>query len=295
MSLSTAKGKEKAVEPVVDAHSESDSESDASSSSSSSSSYSSDSDSDSDSDDEPQVTKEYLDSLLQKAREAALAREQAQPPNEDEEEDVLTLEAEPEALPSLDPGKLPTAYLNLDKAEGTSSKRDPELERAEKLVVFSAPQPPPAPPELNKDGKPMTKKEKKALKKLTAGPDWFNLPAPAEADLPRLHREVEALRLHNQLDPKRFYRKEEGEGKGIKGLPKYFAIGKVVTSNTPFNTASSDNLTRAERKRTLVDELVDDTEARRYAKKKFTNLQEVRGARGRGTLQARKAARRGKW
>lgn len=50
------------------------------------------------------------------------------------------------------------------------------------------------------------------------------MPAPAEADLPRLHREVEALRLRNQLDPKRFYRKDEGEGKGIKGLPKYFAV-----------------------------------------------------------------------
>lgn len=88
----------------------------------------------------------------------------------------------------------------------------------------------------------MTKKEKKAvrspslldsafdlisfhqLKKQTAGPDWFDLPAPVEADLPRLHREVEALRLRNQLDPKRFYRKDEGEGKGVKGLPKYFAV-----------------------------------------------------------------------
>ena len=26
------------------------------------------------------------------------------------------------------------------------------------------------------------------------------------------------------MDPKRFYRKDEGEGKGIKGLPKYFAV-----------------------------------------------------------------------
>lgn len=62
------------------------------------------------------------------------------------------------------------------------------------------------------------------LKSQTAGPDWFDLPAPAEADLPRLYREVEAMRLRNQLDPKRFYRKDEGEGKGIKGLPKYFAV-----------------------------------------------------------------------
>lgn len=62
------------------------------------------------------------------------------------------------------------------------------------------------------------------LRNTTAGPDWYDLPSPPEADLPRLSREVEALRLRNQLDPKRFYRKDEGEGKGIKGLPKYFAV-----------------------------------------------------------------------
>jgi hypothetical protein len=62
------------------------------------------------------------------------------------------------------------------------------------------------------------------LKNNTTGKDWFDLPAPAEADLPRLYREVEALRLRNQLDPKRFYRKDPGEGKGIKGLPKHFAV-----------------------------------------------------------------------
>ena len=62
------------------------------------------------------------------------------------------------------------------------------------------------------------------LRTSTAGKSWYDLPAPAEADLPRLHREVEALRLKNQLDPKRFYKKDEGEGKGIKGLPKFFAV-----------------------------------------------------------------------
>jgi hypothetical protein len=135
-----------------------------------------------------------------------------------------------------------------------------------------------------------------------------------------LYREVESLRLRNQLDPKRFYRKDEGEGKGIKGLPKYFAvcfipsfpnhlplcffhsqyclhgqIGTIVPSNTPFGTPSADNLPRSHRKRTLVDELVDDAEAKRYAKKKFTELQGVRGARGRGTLAKKNALRKPKW
>jgi len=63
----------------------------------------------------------------------------------------------------------------------------------------------------------------------------------------------------------------------------------------PFGTASADNLTRANRKRTLVDELVDDAEAKRYAKKKFEDLQSVRGAKGKNTLRAKQALRKGKW
>lgn len=148
----------------------------------------------------------------------------------------------------------------------------------------------------------------------TAGKDWFDLPAPRESELPRLYREVEALRLRNQLDPKRFYKKDEGEGKGIKGLPKYLAVrlpililmtvrdrsyltqmGKIVETSSPFKETSGDNLGRGQKKRTLVDELVDDAEAKRYAKKKFGELQVTRGAKGRGTLQAKKDKRKPKW
>lgn len=72
-------------------------------------------------------------------------------------------------------------------------------------------------------------------------------------------------------------------------------IGTIVPSSTPFGTASADNLTRSHRKRTLVDELVDDAEAKRYAKKKFTELQSVRGAKGRGTLAKKNALKKPKW
>jgi hypothetical protein len=62
------------------------------------------------------------------------------------------------------------------------------------------------------------------LRKATTGPDWYDMPAPSTEELPKLYREVEAMRLRNTLDPKKFYRKEEGEGKGVKGLPKYFSV-----------------------------------------------------------------------
>jgi hypothetical protein len=44
-----------------------------------------------------------------------------------------------------------------------------------------------------------------------------------------------------------------------------------------------------------VDELVDDAEAKRYAKKKFEELQGVRGSRGKGTLARKRAMMKQKW
>lgn len=152
-------------------------------------------------------------------------------------------------LPKLDPGVLPAPYFTFGKSRnaGPSSIRDAEVEKIQRSAsALSVPAPPIAPEELTKSGKPLSKKEKKAvcfhingfavtsnptvrqLQTQTAGSDWFDLPAPSEADLPRMYREYEALRLRNQLDPKRFYRKEEGEGKGMKGLPKYFAVNMFL-------------------------------------------------------------------
>ncbi|ESK95048.1 deoxynucleotidyltransferase terminal-interacting protein 2 [Moniliophthora roreri MCA 2997] len=278
-------GKEKAIDLTEKEELESDP-----SSSSSSDSDSDSNTSDTDSDESEIITEEYLESLLQKARQK-LASNSKNPAYGGHEEEVLALEKDSTTpLPELDPGTVPTPYFTLGKGrnEGPSSLRDPEIERVETSTSsLDMPAPPVPPPELTKSGKPFTKKQKKELRNETAGPDWFDMPAPAEADLPRLHREVEALRLRNQLDPKRFYRKEEGEGKGIKGLPKHFAIGTIVSTNTPFGGSSGQNLTRAERKRTMVDELVDDAEAKRYAKKKFNDLQSVRGAMGKNTRHAK--------
>ncbi|KAI9568617.1 Fcf2 pre-rRNA processing-domain-containing protein [Boletus coccyginus] len=279
-----------------------------SASSSDESSSTSDADSTSDSDMEEEVTPEYLQSLLDKARQHA--REEARRVNMLREErgmdgfgeqDIIKIsdgeeeQKEEELLPPLDPGVLPPPYFEFGEGrhQAPTSVRDPDVAHAEAASSStSAPVPPEDP---NADWKQLTKKQRKALRTKTTGPSWFDLPAPAEADLPRLSREVEALRLRNQLDPKRFYRKDDGEGKGTKGLPKHFAIGTILPTATPFGTASTDNLPRSHRKRTLVDELVDDAEARRYAKKKFDELQGVRGAKGKKTLHKKNDLRKPKW
>ena len=72
-------------------------------------------------------------------------------------------------------------------------------------------------------------------------------------------------------------------------------IGTIVPSKTPFDTASADNLPKSHRKRTIVEELVDDAEAKRYTKRKFNELQAVRESKGKKTLAAKKALRQPKW
>ncbi|KAG6376952.1 hypothetical protein JVT61DRAFT_986 [Boletus reticuloceps] len=235
-----------------------------------------------DSDSEEVITPEYLQSLLDKARQNV--REEAQRVKmlreEGEmhafgEQDIIQIgegdeakEEQQQPLPPLDPGVLPPPYFEFGNArhQAPTSVRDPDVAHTE---VASSSMSIPAPPEdPNADWKQLTKKAAKG---------------------------VEALRLRNQLDPKRFYRKDDGEGKGIKGLPKHFAIGTILPTSTPFGTASTDNLPRAHRKRTLVDELVDDAEARRYAKKKFDELQQVRGRKGKKTLHKKNDLRKPKW
>lgn len=190
MSLSKGKGKETAISKanvsyqltcihttpidLVSDHSDLDSDSDSSASSSSSDNDSSDYESD--------VTPEYLESLLEKARSNASA------PNRDvvKGEDIITLDDEASQpyverrvlrhstshmssnrlLPPLDPGNLPVAYFQLGESrrDGPLSFRDPDVELAEKASSSRvAPEPPIPPPELTKSGKPLTKKEKKKV------------------------------------------------------------------------------------------------------------------------------------
>ncbi|KZV91148.1 Fcf2-domain-containing protein [Exidia glandulosa HHB12029] len=220
---------------------------------------------------------------------------------------IRNLDAEKMIASSSAGVRQPVASTSKQKPAPNDDEDDEEWEDAdeddddEKPVELDIATPAPAQPayEVDAKGKRVTKRDQRERKTATAGPNWFDLPAPPAAELPKLYREVEAMRLRNQLDPKRFYRKDEGEGKGIKGLPKYFAlhmqIGTVVATPAPFGGPSADNLPRAARKRTIVDELVDDAEAKRYAKRKFGEFSGGREAKGRKTLKDKQAKRARKW
>ncbi|SNX82475.1 uncharacterized protein MEPE_01181 [Melanopsichium pennsylvanicum] len=81
----------------------------------------------------------------------------------------------------------------------------------------------------------------------------------------QLRREVQALRLRNALDPKRFYR---GSAKN-QTMPKFAQLGKIIASPLEPKAVMS----RQERGRTVVEELIRDAEAASYAKRKFAESQ----------------------
>ena len=141
------------------------------------------------SEDEDDVSQEYLDLLLEKARRSIASRAtQNTVANKGDvlEEDIIGLD-DPEtelkyvilypfpsyplefysrSLPPLDPGTLPPSYITLGKTQNDAplAVRDLDAERVMELASsLAAPAPPVPPPELTKSGKPLTKKEKKAV------------------------------------------------------------------------------------------------------------------------------------
>lgn len=115
------------------------------------------------------------------------------------------------------------------------------------------------------------KKKRSDGEKSTAGSKWFDMPA---AELtPEVERDLKLLKLRHVLDPKRFYKKDDsflgGRKKGAKA-PQFFQIGTIVDTPLDYH----NRLTKKERKRHIVDDLLADDESRRYYKKKFMEVQE---------------------
>ena len=81
-----------------------------------------------------------------------------------------------------------------------------------------------------------------------------------------LENELKVLELRGSLDPKRYYNDKRGK----KGRPKFFQIGRMIEG--PGESYSS-RLSKKNRKRTMVEQLLADAEFQRYNKARFAKLQ----------------------
>lgn len=87
------------------------------------------------------------------------------------------------------------------------------------------------------------------------------------------------------LDPTHFYKKND-----LKALPKFFQIGTVLPSALE---PSHGYNTRKAKKRTIVEELLEDAEFQRYNKRKYKEVKAEKMKAGpkkayRNTLKSRK-------
>jgi len=102
------------------------------------------------------------------------------------------------------------------------------------------------------------------------GKNWFNLPATEVTD--EVKNELEIVQMRSVLDPQHFYKKND-----LKVLPKYFQIGKVLPSPLDYY---NERDTRKTKRKTLVDELMEDAQFQRFNKRKYAEIMEEKKKSG---------------
>ncbi|PVU96927.1 hypothetical protein BB559_002199 [Furculomyces boomerangus] len=124
--------------------------------------------------------------------------------------------------------------------------------------------------------------QKKMEKKITTGPKWFDMKSPVLTE--ELKRDLHVLKLRNTLDPKRFYKRNTTTTE----IPKYFQVGTIIEGPTEFY---SSRLTRKQRMPTIVDELLADSQARNYFKRKYKEIQTKNQSGGKNFARKQKLKR----
>jgi len=119
------------------------------------------------------------------------------------------------------------------------------------------------------------RKAKKSKSHDTAGPAWFNMPAPELTE--ELKQDIQVVKMRAALDPKPHYRKNERILES-----RYLQVGTVIADPT---ARHNDRLTRRQRGTSIVDTLLRDQQRRTYLKNKFSSLQATSQAAGRASYK----------
>ncbi|XP_075792676.1 deoxynucleotidyltransferase terminal-interacting protein 2 [Pelodiscus sinensis] len=210
----------------------------------------------------------------------------------DEDEDASLLKnKKPNILhlsSSIDPGlnikRLGGLYISFDAGQqkaGPSVVKQLKKEKKEELLQKSIITPdfekkecvPPF-----KESIRQIKKQRKAEREKTTGDGWFGMKAPEMTN--ELKNDLKALKMRASIDPKHFYKKNDRDG-----LPKYFQVGTVVDSPVDFYHA---RIPKKQRKRTIVEELLADSEFRRYNKRKYQEIMTEKAALAAGKKNRKK-------
>ncbi|KAJ8609846.1 hypothetical protein CTAYLR_008140 [Chrysophaeum taylorii] len=119
--------------------------------------------------------------------------------------------------------------------------------------------------EIERPMKRSTKKNRKKQEPQTAGPEWYHLPRKT-ADL---SLDAKFLEARGYADPKRFYKKTDP-------VSDFAQLGTVVPG--PFDR-SSDIIKKKHRRASFAAEVLADSGAKAYAKRKYNEIQAKRQPR----------------
>ncbi|KAI9593433.1 Fcf2 pre-rRNA processing-domain-containing protein [Syncephalis fuscata] len=128
------------------------------------------------------------------------------------------------------------------------------------------------------DQRKPNQQEKRKQRENTSGKSWFDMPKAKIT--PELERDWQIIQMRNVLDPKRHYRKDKR-----KAPPTYCQVGTVIEGAAEFY---SSRMTRRERKQTILEEFLHDTNRREYFRDRYRDFQ---NERAKGTRAWRKAQR----
>lgn len=123
-----------------------------------------------------------------------------------------------------------------------------------------------------RESKYQLQKKRRKERQKTAGDGWFGMKAPELTD--ELKNDLKALKMRAGMDPKRFYKKNDRDG-----FPKYFQIGTIVDNPADFYHS---RIPKKQRKKTIVDELLADSEFRRYNRRKYSEIMAEKAANAAG-------------
>lgn len=183
---------------------------------------------------------------------------------------------------SIDPGlsikQLGGLYININanklqsnKKTVTQIKEKKKNELLQKAVITPDFEKNYTVPPYRESQYQLQKKRRKERQK-TAGDGWFGMKAPELTD--ELKNDLKALKMRASMDPKRFYKKNDRDG-----FPKYFQIGTIADNPADFYHS---RIPKKERKRTIVEELLADSEFRRYNRKKYSEIMAEKTANAAG-------------
>ncbi|KHJ32485.1 putative rrna-processing protein fcf2 protein [Erysiphe necator] len=111
------------------------------------------------------------------------------------------------------------------------------------------------------------KKKASEEKKATAGTDWYNLPRTRLT--PELKRDLQLLRMRDVLDPKRHYKKDSSR----TNVPEFSQVGTIIEGPTEY---FSGRLSNKQRKKTLVEETLENENITGRYKKKYNEIQAIK-------------------